>query len=123
MPSFAISTQLAVLNPAPLPAHCRLNAPVAASNTATRGTGTVWDVAFSNDAQQRYLFVADGHDQKIVILRRDTLETVGTFGDGGRYPGTFYSVGSVAADSRGNIYTGESLEGKRIQKFLPKGGR
>ena len=32
----------------------------------TRGTGTVWDVAFSNDPQQRYLFVADGHDQKIV---------------------------------------------------------
>jgi hypothetical protein len=89
----------------------------------TRGTGAVWDVAFSNDAQQRYLFVADGHDQKIVILRRDTLETVGSFGDGGRYPGTFYSVGSVAVDSRGNVYTGETLEGKRVQKFLPKGGR
>jgi len=89
----------------------------------TRGTGSVWDVAFSNDPQQRYLFVADGHNQKIVILRRDTLETVGSFGDGGRYPGTFYSVGSVAVDSRGNIYTGENLEGKRVQKFLPKGGR
>jgi len=89
----------------------------------TRGSGSVWDVAFSNDPQQRYLFVADGHDQKIVILRRDTLETVGSFGDGGRYPGTFYSVGSVAVDSRGNIYTGENLEGKRVQKFLPKGGR
>ena len=89
----------------------------------TGGTGTVWDLAFSNDPQQRYLFVADGHDQKIVILRRDTLETVGSFGDGGRYPGTFYSVGSVAVDSRGNVYTGESLEGKRVQKFLPKGGR
>ena len=39
----------------------------------TRGTGSVWDVAFSNDPQQRFLFVADGHDQKIFILRRDTL--------------------------------------------------
>jgi hypothetical protein len=66
--------------------------------------------------------VADGHDQKIFILRRDTLETVGSFGDGGRYPGTFYGVGSVAVDSRGNVYTGETLEGKRVQKFLPKGG-
>src|SRR6185436_7216210 len=88
----------------------------------TAGTGSVWDVALSNDAQQRYLFVADGHDQKIFVLRRDTLETVGSFGDGGRYPGTFYSVGSVAVDSRGDIYTGETLEGKRVQKFLPKGG-
>jgi DNA-binding beta-propeller fold protein YncE len=87
----------------------------------TKGTGSVWDIALSRDPQQRYLYVADGHDQKIFILRRDTLETVGSFGDGGRYPGTFYSVGSIAVDSRGNIYTGENLEGKRVQKFMPKG--
>lgn len=90
---------------------------------ATRASGSVWDVALSSDPQQRFLFVADGHDQQIVVLRRDTLETVGSFGDGGRYPGTFYSVGSVAVDSKGNIYTGETLEGKRVQKFVPKGGR
>jgi NHL repeat len=89
---------------------------------ATKGTGSVWDIALSKDAQQRYLFVADGHDQKIFILRRDTLAVVGSFGDGGRYPGTFYSVGSVAVDSKGNVYTGESLEGKRVQKFIAKGG-
>jgi hypothetical protein len=87
----------------------------------TRGSGSVWDVAFSSDPQQRYVYVADGHDQKIFILRRDTLETVGSFGGGGRYPGTFYSVGSVAVDSRGNVYTGETLEGKRVQKFIVKG--
>lgn len=87
----------------------------------TRGTGSVWDVALSNDPQQRFLFVADGHDQKIFVLRRDTLQVVGSFGDGGRYPGTFYSVGSVAVDSRGNVYTGETLEGKRVQKFVVKG--
>jgi DNA-binding beta-propeller fold protein YncE len=88
----------------------------------TRGTGSVWDVALSSDPQQRFMFIADGHDQKVFILRRDTLETIGSFGDGGRYPGTFYSVGSVAVDSRGNVYTGETLEGKRVQKFVPKGG-
>ena len=89
----------------------------------TRGTGSVWDIALSSDPQQRFLFVADGHDQKVFMLRRDTLEVAGSFGDGGRYPGTFYSVGSVAVDSRGNLYTGETLEGKRVQKFVPKGGR
>jgi sugar lactone lactonase YvrE len=50
--------------------------------------GSAWDLAFSNDAQQRYVFVADGHNKKIHILRRDTLAPVGTFGSGGRYPGT-----------------------------------
>jgi DNA-binding beta-propeller fold protein YncE len=88
---------------------------------STKGTGSVWDVALSRDPQQQFLYVADGHDQKVFILRRATLETVGSFGEGGRYPGTFYSVGSVAVDSHGNVYTGESLEGKRVQKFLPKG--
>jgi DNA-binding beta-propeller fold protein YncE len=88
---------------------------------STKGTGSVWDLAFSSDPQQRFIYVADGHDQKVFILRRDTLETVGSFGDGGRYPGTFYSVGSIAVDSKGNVYTGESLEGKRVQKFLLKG--
>ena len=90
-------------------------------SASTRGTGSVWDVALSKDPQQRYLYVADGHDQKIFILRRDTLDVIGSFGDGGRYPGTFYGVGSVAVDSKGNVYTGETLEGKRVQKFVLKG--
>lgn len=88
---------------------------------STLETGSVWDIALSRDPQQQFLYVADGHDQKVFILRRDTLETVGSFGDGGRYPGTFYSVGSVAVDSKGNVYTGETLEGKRVQKFVRKG--
>jgi len=89
----------------------------------TKGTGSVWDAALSRDPQQQFVYVADGHDQKVFILRRSTLETIGSFGDGGRYPGTFYSVGSVAVDSHGNVYTGENLEGKRVQKFSLKAGR
>ena len=88
---------------------------------STKGTGSVWDVALSRDPQQQFLYVADGHDQKVFVLDRSTLEIVGSFGDGGRYPGTFYSVGSVAVDSKGNVYTGENLEGKRVQKFVLKG--
>ena len=74
------------------------------------------------DPKANEAYIADGHVQKVFILRRDTLEVAGEFGDGGRYPGTFYSVGSVAVDSKGNIYTGENLEGKRVQKFVLKGG-
>ena len=40
----------------------------------TRLSGSVWDVAFSRDPQQRYLFVADGINDRIYILQRDTLE-------------------------------------------------
>ena len=42
--------------------------------------GSAWDIAFSSDAQQRLLFVADGHDKKVHVLQRDTLAPVGTFG-------------------------------------------
>ncbi len=42
-------------------------------------------------------------------------------GEGGRYPGQFYAVHSIAVDSRGNIYTGETLEGKRLQRFVYQG--
>jgi len=87
----------------------------------TTGDGSVWDVAFSNDPQQRVLFVADGHDKKVWMLDRGSLETLGSFGDGGRYPGRFYGVGSVAVDSKGNVYTGETYEGKRVQKFVNRG--
>ncbi len=83
----------------------------------TLGNGAVWDIAFSNDSQQQTLFVADGQDQKVFTLRRDTLEVQGSFGDGGRWPGHFFGVGSVALDSKGNVYTGETFEGKRVQKF------
>jgi len=87
----------------------------------TKLSGAVWDVAFSRDPQQRFLYVADGINDRIYILQRDTLELLTSFGDGGRQPGQFYGVHSIATDSRGNIYTTETWEGKRIQKFVNKG--
>lgn len=84
----------------------------------TRGEGSVWALAFSSDPQQRFVFVADGSNQKVWVLRRDTLEIVSSFGGGGRWPGHFYGVGSIAVDSAGHVYTGETYEGKRLQKFV-----
>jgi len=84
----------------------------------TGGSGAVWDIAFSRDRDQTQLFVADGQNQKVWLLNRDTLEVTGSVGAGGRWPGHFYAVGSVAVDSAGNLYTGETLEGKRLQKFV-----
>jgi len=87
----------------------------------TRASGSVWDVAFSKDPAQRYLYVADGINNRIYVLQRDTLEMLTSFGDGGRQPGQFYGVHSIAVDSKGNIYTTETWEGKRVQKFVYRG--
>jgi DNA-binding beta-propeller fold protein YncE len=87
----------------------------------TLGEGSVWDIAFSRDPQQRYLYVADGMNDKVWIVDRQSLETIASFGDGGRQPGQFYAVHSVATDSKGNLYTVETYEGKRVQKFNYKG--
>jgi hypothetical protein len=89
----------------------------------TLGAGSAWDVAFSRDAQQTYIYLADGLNMKVRVLRRDTLEELTTFGDGGRQPGQFYGVHSIATDSKGNVYTTETYEGKRVQKFVYKGLR
>jgi DNA-binding beta-propeller fold protein YncE len=88
---------------------------------ATLGDGSVWDIALSKDPKQQFLYVADGQDQKIFVLQRDTMEIVSSFGGGGRWPGRFYGVGSIAVDSKGNVYTGETFEGKRVQRFVFKG--
>ena len=55
------------------------------------------------------------------IIVRESLEEIASFGDGGRQPGQFYGVHSIATDSKGNIYTTETYEGKRLQKFVYKG--
>jgi DNA-binding beta-propeller fold protein YncE len=89
----------------------------------TRGDGAVFDIAFSSDSDQKYVFVADGANDRIHVLLRETLEELTTFGDGGRQPGQFYAVHSIATDSLGHIYTTETYEGKRVQRFLYKGDR
>jgi DNA-binding beta-propeller fold protein YncE len=87
----------------------------------TLGSGSVWDIAFSNDPQQQFLYLADGVNEKVYIIRRDTLDVLTSFGDGGRQPSQFFGVHSIAVDSQGNIYTTETYEGKRLQKFVNRG--
>jgi DNA-binding beta-propeller fold protein YncE len=87
----------------------------------TLGDGAVWDVAFSKDPQQKFLYVADGKNERVYILLRDTLEIVSSFGDGGRQPGQFFAVHSIVTDSAGNIFTTETYEGRRLQKFAFRG--
>ena len=87
----------------------------------TLGDGSTWDIAFSRDPEQRYMYVADGKNMRVYVLDRGSLETLTSFGDGGRQPGQFFAVHSIATDSQGNIYTTETYEGKRVQKFVYRG--
>ena len=87
----------------------------------TLGDGSVWDIAFSRDPQQKYMFLADGKNERVYVMDRESLEILTMFGDGGRQPGQFFAVHSIATDSKGNLYTTETYEGKRVQKFTYKG--
>ncbi len=87
----------------------------------TLGSGSAWDIAFSKDPQQKYIYLADGENDRVHILLRDTLEVLTTFGEGGRQPGEFYGPHSIATDSKGNIYVTETYRGQRVQKFVYKG--
>ncbi len=84
--------------------------------------GTVYNLAFSADPQQNFVFVADGANDKVWIVNRKSGMTVGSIGDNGRMAGMFHFIDGIAADSKGNIYTGEVETGKRIQKFVPVNG-
>lgn len=87
----------------------------------TRSDGSVWDIAFSKDPKQQFIFMADGVNDKVRIIDRQSLKELTNFGDGGRQPGEFHAVHSIATDREGNIYTTETYEGKRVQRFVNKG--
>ncbi len=87
----------------------------------TMSDGSVWDIAFSKDPQQRYLYLADGANEHVYIIERQSMQILTHFGQGGRQPGMFLGVHSIATDSKGNLYTTETYTGKRLQKFVFKG--
>jgi len=87
----------------------------------TLGDGSTWDIEFSRDEEQKYLYLADGKNMKVYVMDRKSLDILSSFGDGGRQPGQFFAVHSMDSDSSGNLYTTETYEGKRVQKFIYKG--
>jgi DNA-binding beta-propeller fold protein YncE len=81
---------------------------------------TAAGLAFSPDARQRFLYVADLGNARVLILDRQTLTQVGSFGSRGRAPGEFDVLHHIAADSKGNLYTAEIGRNRRVQKFALK---
>ncbi len=84
----------------------------------TRGSGSVWDLVASEDPSQTFLMIADGTNNEVRIVRRETGEILGTFGRSGRQAGDFHWVHNIAIDAQGNLYTAEVDTGKRAQKFM-----
>jgi hypothetical protein len=81
--------------------------------------GTIYNLTLSTDPQQKYILVADGTNNMVWILNRNDGTLAGSFGGNGRYAGQLHWIDSIAMDSKGNVYTGEVEDGKRIQKFVP----
>jgi DNA-binding beta-propeller fold protein YncE len=84
----------------------------------TAGNGSVWDLLLSRDPEQRWLFLADGRNNQVLTLKRETGEVMGQLGRPGRYAGEFHWVHDMAIDSRGDLYAGEVDTGKRVQRFV-----
>ena len=88
----------------------------------TLASGSAFVIALSPDAEQEWLYLADGTNHKIWVLRRSDLEVVGAFGRGGRQVGQFLRPHGMGIDSQGNLYVGEASTGRRVQKFTVSTG-
>ena len=88
----------------------------------TVANGSVWDMVLSHDPAQTYMYVADGANGRIYVLRRADGVQVGQFGRTGRMAGEFKWIHNLAIDAEGNLYTSEVGFGRRVQKFVRGGG-
>ncbi len=86
----------------------------------TGGSGTGFSLGLSRDPEQSILYLIDGTNQRVWMLRRDDLEILGRFGKPGRQAGEFIRAHMVVLDSRGYLYTGEAGNGRRMQRFKLK---
>ena len=78
-------------------------------------------LAFSPDAQQQFLYVADYGNSRIAVVERKSLQVLYQFGQRSEKPGDFQGLHHLAIDSKGNLYTGEVAPGARAQRFVYKG--
>lgn len=90
------------------------------------GNGSAWDIAFSPGPAQTFAYVSDGGNEVLWIfdhagaLAGNPHPILAGFGQPGHDPGTFTFLHLMAIDSKGNIYVGETINGRRIQKLIPK---
>ena len=81
--------------------------------------GATGGVGFSQDKQQKFLYISDLTNNHIYFLDRESGKEVGRMGGMGESGGSFWGLHMIAVDSKGTIYTGEVFAGQRIQRFVP----
>ena len=92
------------------------------SNAGDCGNGeTAASVAFSPDPAQRFLYVGSINPERIWVYDRKTLQPLESFGRLGIAHGEFDVLHVIAVDAKGNLYTAEVQDGRRVQKFAYKG--
>ncbi len=74
-------------------------------------------IGFSPDAEQKFMFAVDEWRDQVDIFDHATGEILGTFSRPGHQLGELTHGHTLAVDSKGNIYIGETLGGRRVQKF------
>jgi hypothetical protein len=108
--------------------------------------GSAWDLDFSIDKDQTFIFEVDGGNEIVWTFDHELALTDPTvtsanpytscstiecgvwpdsilagFGRSGHMAGDFVFLHSIALDSKGNLFTGETINGRRIQKFVARG--
>ena len=86
-----------------------------------KAIGSVLDVAFSRDPEQKYMYVVDTGNEVLWILDHQSGRILGGFGSAGHNAGEFTLLHMIAMDSKGVLYTSETIDGRRLQKFVPQG--
>jgi len=79
--------------------------------------GSASSVEFSIDPAQKCMYVINEIDEQIDIVERASGRVLGSFGRPGHQVGEFMHAHTMAVDSKGNLYVGESVDGRRVQKF------
>ncbi len=83
------------------------------------GRGTAWTMVFSHDPEQKLIYMMDGRNEQFHIIDHASGEMLYTYGRTGHQLGAFTHGHTIALDSKNNIYVGETLTGRRVQRFKP----
>ncbi len=110
-----------------MPFSFKIWTPVPAEGVSSRRdaqlVGSASSVEFSLDPAQKYMYVINEIDEQIDIVDRASGKVLDSFGRPGHQVGEFMHAHTMAVDSKGNIYVGESVNGRRVQKFKMVAGK
>ena len=98
----------------------RLDAAHAAAGDGT-AIGTAWDLAFSADEHQSFIYNVDGEQELAWTAPRSGDQAEAAFGRGGHQAGETTFAHTCAVDAHGNLFIAETIGGRRIQKFKATG--